>query len=130
MTQEEKVEHWIRIADSDIVAATVMLKNKLNLYAGFHCQQAVEKILKAYFVKTKNQDHPLIHNLAKIADRAGIYEQLSEEHIKLLEDLEPLYIEARYNDYKMRIAKSLTKDVTKSILGRTKEFLLWIKEKM
>ena len=130
MTQEEKIKHWIRIADEDLVVAQGMLKMKHYLYAGFMCQQAVEKILKGYFTKIKDEVPPFIHDLLKIAKKSEIYELLSEEQILLLGDLEPFYIEARYNDYKMKIAKSLTKDITKSILERTKEFVLWTKEKM
>ena len=130
MTNEEKVTHWMRISDNDIVAAEAMVKAGQNLYAGFMCQQAVEKALKAYFIKAIDENHPFIHDLERLAKMTGLYESLSGEQVLFLERLSPLYIEARYNDYKMSVSKSLTNDVTKNILEQTKEFTQWLKKKM
>jgi len=130
MTLEEKVKHWIELADSDILSAEVLAEKKRNLHAGFHCQQAVEKIIKGYFIKIKNDVHPHIHNLLKLARLAELLDILSVEQIAFLEKLNPLYIEARYDSYKNEIAETLTDEVVKNILKQTKEFMLWIKEKM
>ena len=130
MTLEEKVKHWIELVDRDIVAAEIMLKNKQYLYAGFICQQAVEKILKGYFIKVRDEVHPHIHDLLKLVKLAELYEILIEEQKDFLEELNPLYIEARYNSYKKGIAETLTDESIKSIFERTKEFVLWTKEKM
>jgi hypothetical protein len=39
-------------------------------------------------------------------------------------------IEARYPEYKARIAKTLTDEITARIYKETGEFLCWIKEKL
>jgi len=130
MTNEEKVQHWIKIADNDLVVAQGMIEMKQNLYVGFMCQQATEKLIKGYFIKMKNDVHPHIHDLLKLAERAELLEMLNEEQIALLAELNPMYMEARYVEYKMRILEYLTDEKTKSILEKTKEFVQWMKEKM
>jgi len=47
----KKITYWIDLAEYDIVTATAMMKTKRYLYVGFMAHQAIEKILKAYFVK-------------------------------------------------------------------------------
>ena len=130
MTQDEKVKHWIDLADSDVSAAETLMKNKHNLHAGFMCQQAVEKIIKGYFIKVRNEVHPHIHDLTKLVKLAELHDLLNDEQISFIKKLNPLYIEARYSEYKMRIAESLTDDIILKTLTQTKEFVLWTKEIM
>jgi len=130
MTNEEKVKHWVALADNDLVAAHGMIRMKQNLYAGFICQQAVEKIIKGYFIKVKDEIHPYIHDLLKLVKLAGLSEMLSDEQKVFLDELNPLYIEARYADYKRKMAQHMTDETTQRILTQTKEFVQWIKEKM
>jgi len=47
-----------------------------------------------------------------------------------MDALNPLNIEARYPEYKNKIAQTMTKEVTQNILSDTKELLQWIKQKM
>jgi len=130
MTLEEKVKHWIDLVDDDIISAEVLAEKSRNLHAGFHCQQAVEKILKGYFIKVRDEVHPHIHNLLKLVYLAELSDKLSEEQNLFLKELNPLYIEARYDSYKKEIAATLTDERVECILKRTKEFVQWIKEKM
>jgi HEPN domain-containing protein len=130
MTQNEKVQYWIDISENDMKAAEIMFNGEQYLYTCFMCQQAIEKIFKGYFVKHKEEQHPHIHNLITLAERSNISEMLSEEQNALVEILNPFNIEARYPDYKNKMAKSLTKDITQDILRKTKELQKWTKEKI
>ena len=130
MTKEEKVKYWIDLCEKDLDVGELLVKNKRNLYAGFMCQQVVEKIIKGYFTKVKDNAPPHIHALVTLAERSGLYELLSEEQINFLEEVDPLNIEARYPDYKNKIAKSLTDEKTERVFKQTKEFFEWTKEKI
>lgn len=46
----EKIRYWIDLAEYDLETARVMLTGKRFLYVGFMCHQAIEKILKGYYV--------------------------------------------------------------------------------
>ena len=130
MTDKEKLDYWIDLSDNDMVVAETLIKNGHNLYAGFMCHQAVEKIAKGYYAKVKNSTPPFKHDLEYLTQQSGLYSMLSEEQISFLEILNPLNIEARYPDYKNKIAQYLTNEKTRDIFGKTKELLLWIKKKI
>jgi len=130
MTQEEKIQYWIDISDNDIKAADVLFGGKQYLYVCFMCQQSIEKIFKGYFVKLNSEEHPHIHNLVVLAKRSNIFEMLSEEQKSFIAVLNSFNIEARYPDYKKQLLKSLSNDMTQSILIKTKELQKWTKEKI
>ena len=130
MTNEEKVQHWVKMADYDIETADGLMQIKRNLYVGFMCHLATEKLLKARFVKIKDETPPYIHNLRLLAEKTGIYDMMSDEQKDFLKELNPLHIEARYQDYKDAIEKKLTDEVAQEILTKTKELTAWIKEKI
>ena len=130
MTSEEKVKYWVKISDEDLQIAETMLKNQYRLYTGFMCHQSIEKIFKAGYQKLKNETPPYIHDLPRLATLANFYGMFSEEQRLFLNTIHPLNIEARYPDYKERVAKSLTNERCKQILQQTKELQQWTKEKI
>ena len=47
-----------------------------------------------------------------------------------MNELNPLNIEARYPEYKERVAETLTPDVTARLYRETEDFVCWIKQKL
>ncbi len=125
-----KVEYWIDLSDYDIETAKVMLTGKRYLYVGFMCHQALEKILKAYYTKLKNESPPYSHSLSYLAKKAGIFNELTEKHLYFIDDMEPMNIEARYPSHKERMLKSLTDEKCQDIIKNTEELQEWIKMKL
>lgn len=68
-----------------------------------------------------------IHQLGKLSEAAGVMPDMSEQQKKLLAQLNPLNIEARYPSYRDAVLASLTPDVCIQLLRETEEMLLWIK---
>ena len=130
MTVDEKVKYWIDLSQNDFNVAQTLMKNGHNLYTGFMCHQAIEKIFKGYFAKVKNEPPPFKHDLEYLAQQSGLYNILNEKQILFIEELNPLNIEARYPDYKNKTAQYLTNEKTKVIYKQTKELLQWTKEKI
>jgi len=130
VTNEEKIKYWIDLSNNDFIVAQTLMKNGHNLYAGFMCHQAVEKIFKGYFAKIKNNTPPFKHDLEFLAQQSGLYQLFNEKQIAFIELLNPLNIEARYPDYKNKMAQYLTNEKTQSIFEQTKELLQWTQEKI
>ena len=61
------IEEWIQKATLDIGSAKVLLESKAEYYdqVCFLCQQAIEKLLKAYLVKN-NAEISKTHDLLKL----------------------------------------------------------------
>ena len=86
----EKVSYWTEIAAYDLETAEAMLQSKRLIYVGFMCHQAVAKLLKACYVVSTGENPPYIHNLATVAQKADVYDSLSDDQLALLDILQPL----------------------------------------
>ena len=107
-----------------------MLKSKRYLYVGFMCNQVIEKILKAYFVKIKKEQPPYTHKLIRLAEESNLYKLMSEEQKNFMFIVTPLNVEARYPTQKQDILKSLNKEKCKKIINQTEDMMIWIKKKL
>ena len=87
---------WLDRAGEDIIAAGVLLHND-NCYnsAAFHCQQAIEKALKAYILLKSDM---LVdgHNLPWLCKRAMRYNEIFTGWMEQCTELTHCYIETRY----------------------------------
>lgn len=125
-----KVKYWSEMSDYDLETASAMLITKRYLYVGFMCHQVIEKILKAYWSKIKDEPPLKIHTLSRLANKTGLESLMSEEQLDLSDTLEPLNIEARYPSYKERLIKSLSQEKCIQLINQTKELQEWIKTKL
>ncbi|MFH1051682.1 MAG: HEPN domain-containing protein [bacterium] len=130
MEKEEQIEYWLEIAEYDYKTAVVMHKSKRYLYVGFMCHQVIEKAFKALYVHNKSETPPFIHNLLNIAELAGFYKLISDEHKDFVDELLPLNIEARYPVRKEQLYNRIDKSYSKYLLTKTDELFLWIKAKL
>lgn len=125
---DKKIAYWIELSDYDIETAVAMLETKRYLYVGFMVHQAIEKILKAYFVKSNSATPPFSHSLSYIAKLSGLYDNFSENQKEFIDVIEPLNIEARYPSHKQKLLASLTETRCKEILVKAKDLIFWIKQ--
>ncbi|MCL2024627.1 MAG: HEPN domain-containing protein [Coriobacteriia bacterium] len=123
------VTYWLDGAGEDLDASRAMLEKKMYLYCGFFCHLAAEKALKA-MVSAQSQTAPPIHNLLRLAELADMIDIMSESQLALLEQLNPLSIEARYPSDKKRIAASLTADICVKLIADTENLVLWLRTKL
>ena len=126
----KRVKYWVEVSDYDFETAKAMLQSKRYLYVGFMCHQAVEKILKAYYVFTKDSQSKFTHRLTYFTETTGLEKLLSDKQKLFIDELEPLNIEARYPTYKDKLLKTLNFEKCRNILENTEEFIRWIKIKL
>lgn len=126
MANIDKSEKWLAIAAEDLVVAEDLYKLGHWLYTGFMCHQVVEKTLKAYWCVCRDDDPPYIHDHERIAKGCGLYTKMSEEQQLFLTKVKQLNIEARYQEYKNEVARTLNREKTAEILETTRQMHAWI----
>lgn len=107
-----------------------MLKSKRYLYVGFMCNQAIEKIFKAFYVKEKKAQPPYTHKLIRLAQESNLYKDMSDEQKDFIFMVTPLNVEGRYPTQKKDIFDTLSEKKCKEIIEKTEEMMLWTKKKL
>ena len=88
-------ESWLAYAHTDLRAAqTLVNQSDLTGVATFHCQQCIEKALKALLV-FNGQDVPRIHDLVTLHKRTSEVVMLPIEATELVQ-VNDAYIDTRY----------------------------------
>lgn len=108
---------WSKSAHDDLNLAKDLFKLKYYSYSLFFCHLALEKLLKACFITTKDTYPESTHKLTKIAKDAGI--KLKETQIAYLNEITTFNIEARYDVIKAKLYKKATKYFTEKYLKIT-----------
>jgi len=109
MDVQKQIEYWREGARRDLAAARSLLETRHPDHALFFAHLALEKMLKAHVSKATQHVPPKIHNLARLAEIAGL--SVSEEELNALRRFDKHQIEGRYPDAmkvpsNMRIARS------------------------
>ncbi len=121
----ELAKKWLSIALEDYQMAELSLHNNKLLYAAFHLQQSMEKVLKGKLLYFQNAQPPYLHDLVRLAEMLSPYINISQKYIDFFSELNPFYIRARYPEYKNFVNASLNKETVSEFMKIGKEVLLW-----
>jgi HEPN domain-containing protein len=124
------IDNWISLAEYDLATAHDMLKARRSLYVAFMCQQAIEKILKACYVKQHMSTPPYTHNLLRLIKELNFRDEMGDEMMAAIEELNSYYIESRYTEDIEELSKFLIEAKAVSVLNSTKELFEWIRAKL
>jgi len=93
----DEVRAWLRKAERDFVSAQILTEHEPPVLetAAFHCQQAVEKTLKAYLV-WKSIPFEKVHSLTYLLDLCEASEPGFATIRERAEALAPYAVEVRY----------------------------------
>ena len=125
LDKERIINYWIESSEKDFKTMNDLYQTKNNSWALFMGHLVIEKLLKALFIKQKNEYPPLIHDLRRICEKADI--KLDSSRIILLESISRFNINARYDDYKQSFYKLCNEGFTAEWIDKIKDCRLWIK---
>ena len=128
MDRKDLVQAWLDQVHEDISAAECLLQGGHGLYVAFLCHQALEKVLKAYYLATHDDDPPYIHSHGRLLDICGLTDELPPENLRFIDFMVPMYIKARHPQQKLVAARLLDKETCLYIIDKTKELTQWIEE--
>jgi len=120
------VKHWTETSDDDFNIMLVLFRSKSYHWALFMGHIAIEKLLKAYFVKQKGNHAPFTHNLYRLAELGEL--EISEEYADWLFKITTFNLNARYDDYKKEFYTMCTVDFAKEWIEKIKLLQKWIKQ--
>ncbi len=123
MNHEELIEYWRLEAEESLRVAGHLFEKGDYSYALFFGHLAVEKIIKAVFVKNTGEDAPRSHNLLRLARAANIEITAPQEH-KLVR-ITAFNLEARYPDYKREFR--CTREFSEKEMQTIREAFSWLK---
>ena len=120
MRSNEEISYWLGIAKDDLRVAGHLIDTNDRLHALFFCHLAIEKMLKALFVKVNKGSPPPTHNLPRLATESKL--TLSGEDIEFLNELLRFNIEARYPKDRIKIRKACTKKYSSGVFKTVKKW--------
>jgi HEPN domain-containing protein len=125
MDQQEIIEFWIIEAEESQKVSQHLFDKKDYSYALFFGHLAVEKIIKAIYVKNIDLQIPRSHNLPRLAKAAGLSVPpvMQENLIRIT----TFNLEARYPDIKRKFREKCTPEFTKAELDKINEVFKWLK---
>jgi HEPN domain-containing protein len=120
------VEHWTRTSDDDFKTMLILYNAKSYHWALFMGHIAIEKLLKACYVKKSGTHAPFTHNLYRLAELSNL--ELSEEQAEWLFRITTFNLNARYDDYKKEFYTLCTPEFTEKWINKIKILQQWIKQ--
>lgn len=103
----DEIREWLQKAKNDLLSAQILMKHEPPVLdtASFHCQQAVEKVLKAFLV-WKGVSFEKVHSLTYFLDLCETQEPRFGSMRERAEALAPYAVEIRYPGEVMEVSRS------------------------
>lgn len=101
-----------------------MLVSGRYLYVLFCCQQAAEKAVKGIVAERSKEMPPRVHNLVRLVEAAGL--ECTEEQVDFMRRLSSYYIQTRYPEEIMDLARGVGAETAAETLRRTEELFGWL----
>jgi HEPN domain-containing protein len=114
-SNQELAKLWIKKAEHDYGTALLIHQHMPEYFdtLGFHCQQAVEKYIKALLVLNNVEFKPK-HHLAYLFDLASQIIDIDEQLLDMADRLEQYAVELRYPDTTVEPSRNEVDELIKS----------------
>lgn len=127
--KEKQISYWIKTAIDDLESIEFLFVGKKYVQALFFAHLALEKILKAHWVKSNEQNFPpKTHNLTFLYENSNL--NLNEEQTDFLQMMNVYQIEGRYPDYISMLHNTTTKEMAASIINESKTLFKCLQENL
>jgi HEPN domain-containing protein len=128
MIKDEYIAYWLAESDKDLAVMESLFASGHYTWALFVGHLALEKVLKAMYVKQVEVQVPRVHHLLKIARDCGL--QLTSDQEDFLLEVTTYNLKGRYPDYKQSFSRKATSEFTAKRIVQIKEMQQWLKEQM
>jgi HEPN domain-containing protein len=126
---KKETQDWLKVADRDIESAEILMEqSSASPHTAFHCQQAIEKYLKAVIANNGNKVKK-IHDLIALYGMVTAIVDIPLDKTLLIE-ISQIYIDSRYSgefgllpdgsmpsDERLRVYLSFAKQIGELVRG-------------
>jgi len=126
--KEEIINFWIKSSDKDYKTMNNLYSTNDYHWALFIGHLVIEKLLKAYYVKSNNKQPIPIHNLLLLAEKSML--EVPGNYEDWLDTITTFNINARYDSYAEEFYKLCTKKFTTEWSNNITELRKWIKKQL
>jgi len=126
--KEDIIAYWVDSADVDLSAMENLLDHGHFSWSLFVGHLVLEKLLKAYIVKSGSAEVPRTHDLLKLAGAAGL--ELDEGQKDILDEVTTFNLKARYPDYRQRFYRKATREFAERNIEAIRRFRAWLLEQI
>jgi HEPN domain-containing protein len=126
--RENHYKEWQKQAVYDLDTARVMWENGRYIYCIFMCHLAVEKALKALYVKEISMAAPKLHSLVYLAQAIKI--DMPDTIKEFIDNLDEVSVPTRYPDELERLLKEYSEGKTQLVFKKAEEALKWLTERL
>jgi HEPN domain-containing protein len=120
MNKQDHIDYWLSTSEMDFSSMDTIHNAGKYTVALFMGHLALEKLLKALWVKVHSDNFPpKTHNLVKLAVEAEV--KLNQIDISLLLEINEFNLETRYPDFKMDFYKRCTQEFSAEYIHKIKE---------
>lgn len=111
MNDPDLIKEWLTKAGHDLDAAKVISEQlpEYNDMIAFHCQQSIEKSLKAYLIFLNIEFKP-VHDLGYLVDLIGTKDNSFEIYYLKADEISRYAVQIRYPDSIVELSKQKIKD--------------------
>lgn len=121
----KQIEYWKNSAGDNLETAEILIESGKTVEGLFFCHLAIEKYLKAHFVKATGELAPKSHKLLYLAEKALI--ELNDEQKDFFSVLMQYQIEGRYPEF---FPPRPTKENALHLLNETRYVSQWLVQKL
>ncbi len=118
------ISFWVESSAKDFKTMEDLYKTKNFSWSLFMGHLVIEKLSKALYVSKQEEYPPLIHDLRRIIEKAGV--EIDNDKKVILDSITRFNIRARYDDYKQSFYTLSTQEFTQEWIGKIKESKKWI----
>ncbi len=119
---EEDIREWLAYAEADRTSAHNALQMADYRDAAFHCQQAIEKLLKTVIVAETEQRPPYVHDLRTLLRRIRQI-AIPRELARTISDMDIYYTGTRYPG--VLDPEMLTRERISLLVAQMEEVFQW-----
>ena len=125
MTKSDYIQFWKTSAEKDLEVAQNLYEKRNYPQSLFFGHLALEKLLKAHWVKDNSSDYPpRIHNLVRLAGNTKL--PFLPDDLLFLDKMNDYQMEGRYPDYQFTIYQLCTPVFTEELLKEVKRLYTWL----